>query len=230
METGSLFTEEEYLLQLRSGIDGLRVRTGLPHYKYADKQQAKLIAHFLHRGVQLGAAAYRVRDLAIPLQIFMRVLCDDVIRLFWVAQCESNATEYINAGNSEVFKFMRSNLQKGFARIVNTRTGEDMTAMLLKELEAHVVKGRKIEQLAQVCRLQKIYEIPFRAGSLSVHGNTFVLSDTPNEKEELEALLILPAIIAALAAIARIADGFPNKGTSPDEVERIFLVNHIGRN
>jgi hypothetical protein len=228
MKNIALLTEEEYLLEMRKRIDELKARSDQPRYKYADKEQAKVIAHFIDRGVQLGEAAFRTRDLPVPLDSMMRILCDDLIRLYWVSESEGNAAEYVKAIGSEWVKMMRVNLEKGYARLVHTPTGKNATAELLPELlpkvAAYVVKGKPIEQIAMHCGLGQVYDMPFRFGSLSIHGNTFPLYGSPDDSEP-EALRTLPAINAFLKSIARIVDDFPVRRTTPGEILKILGIS-----
>jgi len=223
MKNVPLFTEEEYLLAMRERIDELRGRKDQPRYKYADKEQAKVIAHFIDRGIQWGEAAFRIRDLQIPLDSIMRILSDDLIRLFWVSESEANTAEYVKTIGSEWVKMMRANLEKGYARIVHTPTGQNATAELLPKLAPYVFKGRPIEQIAMQCGLGQIYEMPFRFGSLSIHGNTFPLRGATEELEE-DSLRTLPAINAFLKAIAQVVDDYPERRTTPDDILRVLRI------
>jgi hypothetical protein len=231
MEKVTLLTEEEYLHAMRKRIDGLKARLDQARYKYADREQAKVVAHFIDRGTQLGEAAFRVRDLPIPLDSIMRILCDDLIRMSWVSQSEANASEYVKTTTSELAKMARANIEKGFARIVHSPTGKNASAEFLPTLAAYVVKGKPIGQIAAECGLEKVYNIPFRAGSLSIHGNTFPLTaDLDDSERGAQALTTLPAINAFLRAIALIADNFPDRVTGPDEILRILGMPDSQRN
>lgn len=109
---------------MRERIDELKARKDQPRYKYADKEQAKVIAHFIDRGIQWGEAAFRIRDLQIPLDSIMRILSDDLIRLFWVSESEENTAEYVRTIGSEWVKMMRANLEKG-AMLVSYTSPQD---------------------------------------------------------------------------------------------------------
>jgi|ERR1022692_2621913 hypothetical protein len=220
-----LFTEEEYLLTMRERIDELKARRDQPRYRYAEQEQAQVVAHFIDRGIQWGEAAFRIRDLPIPVDGIMRILSDDLIRLFWVSESEGNAPEYVKTIRSEWVKMMRANLMKGYGRLVHKPTGRDATAEFLPKLAPFVVKGKPIEQIAMQCGLGQVYEMPFRFGSLAIHGNTFPLHGAPAESEQ-DSLRTLPAINAFLKAIARIVDDFPDRHTSPDEILKVL---HISR-
>src|SRR5947199_143686 len=123
MKSVTLLSEEQYLLTRRERIDQLKARADLPRYKYATDDEPKLIAYFLKRAVQFGEAAFRTRDLADPLDVSMRVLCDDLIRLSWLAQSESSAAEYAKLPISALCRSARINIEQGHARVVHSPTG-----------------------------------------------------------------------------------------------------------
>jgi hypothetical protein len=218
-------TEDEYLFHLRREIDALKGRAEYPRYAHPEKQRAEIIAHFLRRAIQLGEAAYRVRNLSVALEIFVRVLCDDLIRLFWVSQSESNAAEYAKVPLSEMVKLARVNLEKGHARVINKKTGEDTTKKVLAKASSFISKAKPIEQLAKQCGLEKVYDMPFRISSLVLHANTFGLPEPPGDSD----LVALPAIIGFIKAVSAIADGYPDRPASAEHVLRILKLYEIGR-
>jgi len=197
MKTVTLLTEEEYLLTMRERIDELKARKDQPRYKYADKEQAKVVAHFIDRAIQFGEAAFRTGDLPFPLDSIVRILCDDLIRLFWISESEGNAAEYVKTIVSEWVKMMRANVEKGYARLIHTPTGTNASAEFLPKMASFVIKGKPIEQIAMRCGLGQVYDMPFRFGSLAIHGNTFPLHGAPDESEQ-DSLRTLPAINAFL--------------------------------
>jgi hypothetical protein len=218
-------SEDEYLLRLRQEIDALKATSEASRYVDAEKEQTKVVAHFLDRAIQFGEATYRIRNLPIVLRVLLRVFCDDLIRLFWVAQSENNASEYVKIPVSELAKMGRVNLEKGHARLINKKTGEDETAKLLPELARWSSKAKSVEQLAKECALEKVYDIPFRFSSLAVHGNTF-LPQLPADAD----LVVLPAIIAFLRATSTIAENYPVRTTSAEEILHVLRLDKVGRN
>ena len=61
-------TRDEYLLELRQTVDKLKVHLKLPDFVYSDKEQDKVILHFLGRGVQIGDACYQSPTCGRPLR------------------------------------------------------------------------------------------------------------------------------------------------------------------
>jgi hypothetical protein len=222
-----MLSEEQYLLAMRQSVDQLKARADLPHYKYATEDQPRLIAYFIKRAVQFGEAAYRIKDLTDPLDVLTRVLCD-LIRLSWVTQSESNATEYAKLPIAALAKLARINIEKGHARIVHGPTGKDASSAFVPKFASLEVKGKTIEEMANDCGLGKLYNIVFRMGSIPVHANTFTLNDDDNELAK-DALATLPAINALLRAIALIADNFPNRVTLSDEIMDALNMNGAAR-
>jgi hypothetical protein len=224
MNKVTLLTRDEYLFSMRKRIDELQARSNQPFYKYAEREQAKVIAHFIDRGIQLGESAFRTRDLPVPLDSLMRILCDDLIRLFWVSQSEANASEHVKTTVSQWVKIARVNIEKGYAQVTHKTTGKNVNAEVLPKMAATTVKGKTIEQIADECGLERVYNIPFRLGSLSVHGNTFPLNGKASDSVD-NSLSALPAIIALLRAITLIADNFPDRLTKADEVLQILRIH-----
>src|SRR5204862_8276998 len=101
-------------------------------------------------------------------------------------------------------------IQTGHARIVHSPTGKDASVEFLPKLSSLEVQGKPIEEMANECGLEKLYNIIFWIDSLPVHANTYFLNDPEGELAK-DALSTLPAINAFLRAIALIADNFPNR-------------------
>jgi hypothetical protein len=216
---------QEYWVMLRQAIDKLGIRARLPKYINPATEQAGAIAHFLNRALQLSEAALRIGDLATPLHVLTRILCDDLIRVFWISKSENNAAEYCKSCLSELTKMTRINLEKGRAKLVDRRTGQDMTAAVLPKLGAHITKGKNIEQIANNCGLSKLYDIPFRFESLEVHGNSYFGFLNLNISDA--AVVSLPAIISFIRSITLIANNHPQTSTSPDDILRILRIDQI---
>src|SRR5437870_11327087 len=80
--------------------------------------------------------------------------------------------------------------------------------------------------MANECGLEKLYNIIFWIGSLPVHANTYFLNDPEGELAK-DTLSTLSAINAFLRAIALIADNFPNRATTPEEIMRALgMLRH----
>lgn len=213
-------TRDEYLLELRQTVDKLKVHLKLPDFVYSDKEQDKVILHFLGRGVQIGDACYRVADLWTPIEVLSRVLCEDFLRMFWIMQSPENAAEYTKAATSGVVKAARVHLTRGRAMLRRKSTGEDVTATVLPEFSKLIVKEKTVEKMAIASGLGKLYDIAYRFPSLEVHGNTY-RRRTDDEKGLLAAF---PAIIAFLEAEILITD---NRATTAGEVLRHMRIEKL---
>jgi len=215
--TYTMLTEDEYLARLRKAIDALKARLQDQRYAQAQKEQAKLVAYFMDRAVQLGEATCRVKTIPMALDILLRVICDDFVRLYWVVQSEKNAAAYAKRTVSEMAKLMRLSLEGGHARVRNTKTGQDATAALLKVVPSFTSPSRSTEQMAKDCGLEKIYLIPFRGSSFTVHGNTFKFPSPEGAN-----MVAFPAVIGFLKLVSAVADGYPDKLPSAKEVLTIL--------
>jgi hypothetical protein len=211
--TYTKFTEDEYLARLRGGVDILRAKLEEPRHVEAKTEQAKLIAYFMDRAVQLGEATCRVKTIPVALDIFLRVICDDFIRLYWIVQSEKNAADYAKRTISEMAKLVRASLEGGHARVRNTKTGRDATAAMLKVLPSFASPSKSTEQMAKDCGLEKIYVIPFRVTSFAVHGNSFKFPTLEGAE-----MVAFPAIIGFVNLVSAVADGYPDELPSAKEV------------
>ena len=113
-----------------------------------------------------------------------------------LTQSESNANEYAKLPIAALAKLGRINIEKGHARIVHGPTGKNVSAAFLPKLSLLEVRGKSIEDMAEECGLEKLYNIVFR----------------------------IPAINAFLKAVALIADRFPQV-TPADEILRTLGMN-----
>jgi hypothetical protein len=213
-----MLTEDQYLFELRKSVDQLVARTNLPKYKYPETEQTKVMAHFLDRAIQIGEAAFRIRNLPVPLDVLIRVFCEDLIRLFWSSLSDSNAAQCAEVPVLELTRMTRLMLGKDYAKVLDRKTGQDVSAQMLPELAQHARKRKSIEQIATECGLQRIYDIPFRFASLPVHGNTFDLHHSSGEG----ALTALPAVVAFLGAVTFIADSYPDRTPSANKILEIL--------
>jgi hypothetical protein len=225
MSGPTLRSKEEYTFQLKQKADALKARANLPKYFAPQDQQAKTRFYFLNRAAQVGEACSRAHDLPTPLFVLMRVLCEDLILLFWISLSEQNAAEYAKLPISEVARIARINLERGRAQIRHCQTGENATEKLLPGLRELEKKGGRVEQIAKDAGLHAVYDLLYRFGSLELHGKSFGLPDQDDER--LPAALC--AINALMAAITQIVDN-PPQSLSAGDVLRVLGIPGSGAN
>ena len=198
-------TADEYLLRVREKVDALKARNRNPGKFNSQGTHAEICIYFANRAIQIGEGCFRIYDLQVPLLILARVLCEDLIRLFWASQSTENAAEFEKLSASEMTRALRANLLSGRARIRHGSSGEDVTKSSLPELEGLIAKKKTIENMAKESGLSKLYDVVYRVGSLVAHGNMIGLeSEDPNAMPVLAAL---SAINGFLGVITMILDG-----------------------
>ena len=164
---------EEYLVEIRKKLDGLKTVAQWPRYASATSEQYKILSHLIKRVIELGEGCFLVSAFETPSFVLYRVICEYFLLIMWVSLSEDNAIEYSKIPAAQLKKFMRINLEKKHGRLVDRVTGEDRTEQVLKERSAEKLAARRIEQIAEACGQVKLYDIVYRMTSLYVHGNTF---------------------------------------------------------
>jgi len=216
-------SRNEHLLELRQMVDQLKARVDHAQYRNSDKQQDKIVLHLMNRAIQIGEACFVASDLATPVLVLLRVLCEDLLLLFWISRSEENAAGYAKASISDFAKIARVNLQGGRAKVVHRSTGEDKTEAFLPKLKRLGAPRKRIETLARNSGLGKLYDILYRFASSEVHANTFGVLSAADADEALSTAF--PAINSLLQAIILIAD---NRSTPAEEILRVLHIEDLG--
>lgn len=209
-----------------------RLRAQRERYPESGTKQDEVMLHFMDRADQIASAAVLCAELATPLQILSRVLCEDLFLVYWIADSEENAVKYEEGVLSELAKGMRANIRAGRANLRNIRTKEPVTEEfinneLLPRLSAMTNPRANIEQLAGEKGLSRVYDILYRAASLEVHGNTFGIVAAAQNGEGCD--IALPAILALLECIIAIVH-YPRRTVSVSEILTILrLQNLVGK-
>ncbi len=225
-----MVTIDQYLLKLRSQVDELKARVALPALRRNNpSQQGAILLSFLNRAIQIGEGSLLLGGarLGNPLFVLMRVLCEDLFLIAWISSSESNAAEYARAVESELAKIAHVNLEKGRAKVVSKRTGEDHTAAVIPKIQSLSTVRMKIEPIASKLGLSKAYDIVYRFSSLEMHGKTFGLPSS-SEDNGLEAGF--STIISLLKAFCLIVDNkaLHNRTTTANEVLLVLGIDTLG--
>jgi Family of unknown function (DUF5677) len=211
---GTLGSGDKYLFGLKKKTDALGARIRLPAYLVSENQQKRIRLYFMERASQVGEACFRVHDLDTPLSVLMRVLCEDLILLYWTSLSEQNAAEYAKWPTSEVVAVARVNIERGRAAIRHQQTGQDATEAILPKLSDLVEKRKSLEQIAKEAGLGAVYDLLYRFGSLVPHAKSFDLFPEQGDERRLAELA---AINALLAAVILVVDT-PAGALAPSEV------------
>lgn len=220
---------DKYIPLLEDKFAKLEMLLSDPAYINPATTQDAVLLHFIGRASQIAKACMFCSQLPTPLRILNRVLCEDLFLVFWVAISESNAQEYEGGGLSEIAKMMRVNLDSRRAVIRKKSSGEKatdefMATEFMPKLKALGSPRTKIEQIAQQCGLQRVYDIVYRFDSLEVHANTFCLS--PPDENALGLTAALSSISAILKCILTILTP-PRKEVKPEELLKILRVEKM---
>lgn len=89
-----LQTKEEYTAEIAEVLKSLHEIVVQFEKLKPKNTQTHLFHYFASRIAEIGTAALRIPDLEVPLAILCRVLCEDFISLYWVAQSGQNAEHY----------------------------------------------------------------------------------------------------------------------------------------
>jgi hypothetical protein len=215
MSAPAILTRDEYHLRIKDKVKGLRTRMSLPPFLASTKKRDKVLVYFMDRAAQISEASFRINDLQLPLFVLARVLCEDLFTMYWVSLSDSNAEEYCKFATSEMAKVISTNLKNKRARVRKVSSKKDVTAEFLPKLASRIVKKTRVEQIAELTGLSKVYDIVYRYNSLEVHGNTFGLSEM---KPEMDGIAVAAsAINALLQVILLVADNRDHPLTA-DEV------------
>ena len=138
--------------------------------------------------------------LAFPLGILARSLLEMNMGTFWAASMPERAVDASGATAAEAIRNMKKLLVQGHGKIVNTKTGEDQTAMLLEAIEKKKPGPRKqIAEMARECGLGRLYERFYGIESMPAHGHNIGL--TGNDADNKAIFATMSASKAHLKAI-----------------------------
>ncbi len=221
---------KELLDVLQSKLDQLKSLSLNSSICDSSNLQDRIIKDLLNDAVQLIEGAFLVSNaqLGTPLFVLMRVLCELMFRIDWISLSSDNASEFEREVMSETVKLMSVNLERGRAKIVHKKTGEDYTNKVQDELKTLKQPRKKIEDIAKELGLSKVYDTIYRSSSLEVHMKTF---GGPSSSEEDALYAGLAGIISISKVIILIAEKkvLSNKTTSADEIFKVLKLNIGGK-
>ena len=131
------------------------------------------VRHMLERAGHLVRAAAAVGDHENPaaLGVLFRALLENLILLVWVQVSDENPGILKKAASTELARAARVNFEKGKARVVNRRTGDDLTAEFLRsDRFKNLGKRASIEERAREAGVEDLYTVFYRFMSLETHG------------------------------------------------------------
>lgn len=209
-----LRSANEYLVRIRERTDSLKAHAR--HLASSEKESDKVSLYFIRRIIQIADTCFFASAKQTPLLVMSRVLCEDLLVLFWISQSEKRALEYGNICRSQWAKMARVNATRGRVKFRRKSTGEDVTKSFLPELSKFILDINRVEAIADSCGLSRIYDFVYRFHSLELHAFTYGIME--NEKDLRSSLC---AVVAMLNAVLLIAE---NRGRPTTTTEILGVL------
>jgi urease gamma subunit len=200
-----LQTKEEYISEIEEALKVLQeILVEFEKIKHHNTQTL-LFHYFASRAAKIGSAALRVLDLDVPFAILCRVLCEDFISLYWVAQSAQNAEYYTKRSLREMGKratilisrFIEDKKRKGQSVVgVSVEPFQKMTPKM---------KSKTLADMAKEVGLEALYDHVYRGTSSDVHGHQWGMF-----RIDLKNLELL--VLSYLSTLLVLTVGFFNHG------------------
>lgn len=156
------------------------------------------VREMLQRAGELirGAAVVGEQRNPLALGVLSRAVLENLILLLWVQVHENNAAKLKQEALSELARVARLNFEKGKARVIDRKTGEDATSEFLKSDRFKDLKRPpSVEVRAKEAAVEDLYTVFYRFMSLDMHG----LGLTPKAESSESVSLVQMQGIGALA-------------------------------
>lgn len=220
---------EKFVEELNVILEKIQIQRRSPAYLAPQNDQDAVLRYFIGRAIQIAQACILTSHLATPLEILCRVLCEDFFLVAWIAKSEGNAQEYKDGAISEVAKMMRLHLISGRAVLRQKSSGkvateEFMATEFMPKLQALDSPRMKLEQIAQQCGFQRVYDILYRSSTLEVHANSFDLFQI--EGDISGSIPTLSSVVTLLDCILLIV-AYPRREVTSQEILRIMRLEKL---
>jgi hypothetical protein len=196
-----LQTKEEYISEIEEVLKSLHEI--LAQFESIDRHntQTHLFHYFASRATKIGTAALRTLDLDVPFAILCRVLCEDFISLYWVAQSAQNAEHYTQQSLRAVGK-------RGvilLSRFIEDkkRKGESVEGISVEPFQKMTpkMKPKAVIEMAKELGLEALYDHVYRGTSLDIHGNQSGVFLIGWKHEDLFVLSYLSTLLVLTAGL-----------------------------
>lgn len=146
-----------------------------------------------------GAAVLGEQRNPQALGILSRAVLENLILLLWVQVHEGNAAKLKQEALSELARVARINFEKGKARVLNRKTGDDATSDFLKsDRFKGLKKPPSVETRAKEAGVEDLYTVFYRFMSLEMHGRG--LSPKGESPESVSVVQVQGIAALALAS------------------------------
>jgi Family of unknown function (DUF5677) len=152
----------------------------------------------LDRAIDLASGCVQVAQAQLPESsiTLMRGLLENLFWICWILLSDKNAQRFVDAGINELEKQLRILLEKGEGRVIDDLTGDDISREMLEEARMQEIgKMPKVEEVARVAGLEKLYDRYYRFASQYTHGHTFGIS---KREGALNGILMAIAMVGPL--------------------------------
>jgi urease gamma subunit len=196
-----LQTKEEYISEIDEVLKALQKILAEFEKIKRHNTQSLLFHYFASRAAKIGSAALRVLDLDVPFAILCRVLCEDFISLYWVAQSGQNAEYYTQRSIREMGKraavlisrFIEDKKRKGQSVVgVSVEPFKKMTPK---------IKPKTVADMAKEVGLDAMYDHVYRGTSLDTHGHQWGMFRIELKNQELLVLSYLSTLLVLTVAL-----------------------------
>jgi hypothetical protein len=227
----SILTRDEYLLRLREHVDALKAR--LARLLSTQQTRDKVLRYFMERAVQIGEACFRIYDLATPINVLCRVLCEDFIFMYAASKSEAAAIAHTNAAVSEHVKLLKRLATNERTKLKRRSTGEDVTKEFLPKIENRIVNRQIVEKIAVEVGLSKLYDIVYCAESLEVHGKSLgaaraARAEVKGQTSQLDDVAVAVSTVNALLKVVTLVADNKDRIVSADEILSTLKLHNVG--
>lgn len=143
----------------------------------------------LRRAAELVSGAAALGAVANPacLGVLSRSLLEQLITVLWSIRSIENVESQSSAGNAQLAKALKMNLQEGTAQVFDRITGEEVTARYLGRKQVKRSSPPSIQQQAKEADVADLYTVFYRFLSLETHGH----NESPKEESEIIDLCVI---------------------------------------
>jgi hypothetical protein len=208
-----LLSANEYLVKITERRDSLKGY--LRQLSSSAAEQDKVLSYFIKRAIQIADTCFFASALQTPLLVMSRVLCEDLLMVFWIHQLKDRAAQHRKHCVSQLGRMARATAKKGRAKFRRKSTGEDVTGRFLPELDKFILDSNRVEQIAESSGLGQLYDLIYRFHSLEVHGFTYGIVEN---EEDLRAVLC--CVVALLNALLFIAEN--RERTTAEDILKVL--------
>src|ERR1700730_3928615 len=120
-----LLSANEYLVKIQERGDSLKAHAR--QLSSSQSERDRVLLYYIKRAIQIVDTCFFASKFQTPLLVLARVLCEDLLMVFWISQSADRAAEHRNRCLSQLTRAARANVRKGRMRFRRKSTGADVT-------------------------------------------------------------------------------------------------------